>query len=88
MAGNYQLEGSYQPWLWDKLGEKCVGNLKKHGFDAHLVSSGNEARDLILAWRRIMRLSVLRGRIRREGSVSLKNSKNEEKRFMITGKRA
>ena len=48
MAGDYKLEGSYQSWLWDKLGEKCVANLKKHGFDAHLVSSGVEARDLIL----------------------------------------
>ena len=48
MSGDYKLEGSYQSWLWDRLGEKCVVNLKKHGFDAHLVSSGAEARDLIL----------------------------------------
>lgn len=48
MSGNYKLGGSYQSWLWDKLGEKCVVNLKKHGFDAQLVSSGAEARDLIL----------------------------------------
>jgi len=39
---------SYQPWLWEKLGEKCVKNLKKHGFDAHFVSTPDEAKDLIL----------------------------------------
>jgi len=39
---------NYQPWLWEKLGEKCVKNLKKHGFDAHLVSTPDEAKDLIL----------------------------------------
>ena len=39
---------NYQPWLWEKLGEKCVKNLKKHGFDAHFVSTPDEAKDLIL----------------------------------------
>ena len=49
MGDNYQLTGdSYQPWLWEKLGEKCVKNLKKHGFDAHFVSTPDEAKDLIL----------------------------------------
>lgn len=37
-----------QKWLWEKQGEKCVKALKDHGFDAHFVSSVEEARDLIL----------------------------------------
>jgi len=49
MGDNYQLtEDSYQSWLWEKLGEKCVKNLKNHGFDAHFVSTPDEAKDLIL----------------------------------------
>ncbi|MBW1783971.1 MAG: lactate utilization protein [Deltaproteobacteria bacterium] len=42
------MEQGYQSWLWEKLGEECVKNLKKHGFDAHFVSSPDEAKDLIL----------------------------------------
>ena len=38
-----------QKWLWEKQGEKCVKALKDHGFDAHLVSTVEEARDLILS---------------------------------------
>jgi hypothetical protein len=41
-------DASYQGWLWEKLGEKCVQNLKKHGFDAHLTGSIDEARELIM----------------------------------------
>ena len=37
-----------QKWLWEKQGEKCVKALKDHGFDAHFVSTVEEARDLIL----------------------------------------
>ena len=37
-----------QKWLWEKQGEKCVKALKDHGFDAHFVSTIEEARDLIL----------------------------------------
>jgi L-lactate utilization protein LutB len=43
-----RMEQGYQSWLWEKLGEECVKNLKKHGFDAHFVSSPDEAKDLIL----------------------------------------
>jgi len=39
----------HKSWLWYKLGEKTMENLKKHGFDAHLVASANEAKGLILA---------------------------------------
>jgi L-lactate utilization protein LutB len=42
------MENDYQSWLWEKLGGQCVSNLKKHGFDAHFVSSRDEARDLLL----------------------------------------
>jgi len=42
------MGNEYRTWLWEKLAEKCVKNLKKHGFDAHFVSSGEEARTLIL----------------------------------------
>jgi hypothetical protein len=38
----------YQRWLWGQWGEKCVAQLKKHEFDAHFVSSGEEARADIL----------------------------------------
>lgn len=39
---------SHQTWLWKKLGERCVGNLRKHGFDAHFVRNGDEARTVVL----------------------------------------
>jgi len=38
-----------QKWLWEKQGEQCVKALKDHGFDAHFVSTVEEARDLILS---------------------------------------
>jgi L-lactate utilization protein LutB len=38
-----------QKWLWEKQGEKCVKALKDHGFDAHFVSTVEEARDLIVS---------------------------------------
>lgn len=53
----YKIDDSYlggheicspQKWLWEKLGKKCVENLKKHDFDAYLVKTPEEARDLIL----------------------------------------
>lgn len=42
------MENTYQTWLWQKLAEKCVNNLKKHGFDAHFVPTPEECRALIL----------------------------------------
>ena len=42
------MENTYQSWLWEKLGERCVKNLKKHDFDANLVSTPEEAKALIL----------------------------------------
>jgi L-lactate utilization protein LutB len=42
------MEEEHRSWLWRKLGEACMENLKKHGFDAHLVENGEEARSLIL----------------------------------------
>ncbi len=42
------MEDNQQAWLWQKLGEKAVTALKKHGFDAHFVANIDEARDLIL----------------------------------------
>lgn len=38
----------YQEWLWEKWGERCVANLKKHGFEAHFVHDREQARALIL----------------------------------------
>ena len=43
-----KMDDTYKLWLREKLGEKCVVNLKKHGFDAHFVKTSNEARDLVL----------------------------------------
>ena len=42
------MDKTYQSWLWEKLGEKCVTAFKKHGFDAHFVPSVEESRKLIL----------------------------------------
>lgn len=42
------MGNSYQIWLWEKLGEKCSKNLKKHGFDAHVAADVDSARELIL----------------------------------------
>ena len=42
------MENNYQSWLWEKLGEKCVKNLKKNGFDAHFVATPEDAKTLIL----------------------------------------
>lgn len=38
----------YERWLWQQKGEKTVENLKKHGFDAHLFDSKEEATNWIL----------------------------------------
>jgi hypothetical protein len=43
------MENDYQTWLWEKWGEKCIENLKKHGFDAHFVATLEDARKLILS---------------------------------------
>jgi L-lactate utilization protein LutB len=42
------MDNPYQTWLWEKQGLKCVEALKKHGFDAHFVSTVEDARKLIL----------------------------------------
>ena len=42
------MENNYQSWLWEKLGEKCVKNLKKNGFDAHFAATPEDAKTLIL----------------------------------------
>jgi len=42
------MANEYQSWLWEKLGEKCVKNLKKHGFDADFVPDIETARSVIL----------------------------------------
>jgi len=42
------MDKTYENWLGEKLGEKCVKALKKHEFDAHFVSSVEEAKKLIL----------------------------------------
>ena len=42
------MENAYRKWLWQKLGERCVKNLKTHWFDSHFVTTADEARTLIL----------------------------------------
>ena len=42
------MDKDYGSWLWEKLGELCVKNLKKHAFDAHFVQTSEGARSLIL----------------------------------------
>ncbi len=41
------ISNTYQSWLWGKLGETCVKNLKKHDFDAHFAETVDEAANLI-----------------------------------------
>lgn len=38
----------YHKWLGEKKGEKCLKNLKKHGFDAHFTDNGKAATELII----------------------------------------
>ncbi len=38
----------YSQWLWEKQGRRCVDNLAKHGFKAHMVDDLDAARDWIL----------------------------------------
>ena len=42
------MENTYMSWLWQRLGDECVKNLKNHGFDAHCVSTIEEAKSAIL----------------------------------------
>ena len=42
------MNNSYQLWLWQKLGNRCVKALKKHEFNARYVSSIEDAKKSIL----------------------------------------
>ena len=42
------MKNIYLTWLWEKLAERSINNLQKHGFDAHYVHDSDEARKLIL----------------------------------------
>lgn len=42
------MEATYQRWLWQKRGELCVQNLKKHGFDAHLFDTVGAAGQFVM----------------------------------------
>lgn len=42
------MNNKYHSWLWEKLAEISIKNLKSHGFDPHFVSTTDEARDIIL----------------------------------------
>ena len=42
------MNDTYQKWLWEKQGQECVENLKKHAFDAHFVPSAEAAKTLII----------------------------------------
>jgi hypothetical protein len=48
LQGGIEMDDAYRVWLREKLGEKCVKNLTKNGFDAHFTSNVNEAGELIL----------------------------------------
>lgn len=43
------MSTDYGNWLWQQTGEKTVKNLQKHGFDAHLQETSDQARDFILS---------------------------------------
>jgi len=40
---------AYRAWQGEKLGQRCVENLKKHDFDAHFTSDKETATSLILS---------------------------------------
>jgi hypothetical protein len=42
------MENEYKSWLWEKLAEKTVKNLKKHQFDAHFFQKSDEALKFIM----------------------------------------
>lgn len=42
------MNQDYKYWLGEKLGDRCVKSLKKHGFDAFMVDDVDEARKKIL----------------------------------------
>lgn len=42
------MDHEYGTWLWERLGEKTVEALKKHGFDAHFSETIDRARESIL----------------------------------------
>ena len=42
------MENQYKSWLWEKLAEKTVKNLKKHQFDAYFFQSSDEAFTFIM----------------------------------------
>jgi L-lactate utilization protein LutB len=41
-------ENTYKSWLWEKLADRCMKNLKSNGFDTRFVSTTDEAREIIL----------------------------------------
>ncbi|MBI9084869.1 MAG: lactate utilization protein [Desulfobacterales bacterium] len=41
------MEKDYSQWLMEKRAEKCVENLKRHGFDAHACSDGKVAGNVV-----------------------------------------
>lgn len=42
------MNNEYHTWLWEKLADKCVRNLKKHGFDAQFLPSAEAARSVVM----------------------------------------
>lgn len=42
------MNTDYRKWLWEKKGEKCIKNLKKHRFDAHYAETAGAACKMIL----------------------------------------
>jgi len=44
----YQTKDDYNKWLKGKTGERCVKNLIRHGFDACMVQTKNEASHVVI----------------------------------------
>ncbi len=42
------MENPHKKWLWQKLAERSIKNLKRHGFDAHYAENSEEASSMIL----------------------------------------
>lgn len=44
-----KANSSYHFWLGEKLGERCIHNLKRHGFDAYFTDTVQEANKLVMS---------------------------------------
>lgn len=42
------MDDQYRKWLWEKTGQICIKNLRRNGFDAHLVENSQAGVERVL----------------------------------------